>query len=435
MSPSKKSRAAIVLKARQKDPEEKKLIVKLSIGGKRLATLKIRKIKKKGPKRTRVPRGFFTNNYRFKFGWTPFEEYRNVEEQTYHDVHKLLADSLALEGISLERKNADEVLIDGVSQGPMHAGDTVTVDAIVKVIMSQATNNTNALSAQARLLKAFPFVVDGETVTGETPNYHDIRLAAGTPKLKNALRTAGLQEKRAVQIPDCLEAIHRKNVEANSPGCSIDSNPPNTAEFVPGSLSLEYMNELTKDEKMDELLSLPAIGIKTAMCVLAFAFGLPVFAVDTHVHRMVGWLGWVPSSANANDAAAHLDKLLPDKLKYGLHQGFWHHGQKCIRCKAGSDENTEGWNETVCVLEKYLTRQPRKERKVPDRKRKREEGDSEEVESPKPKTPKGNKTMISLDITDEEAAAMGGWRHDLQIDDNFGTLGANYTKSKTVIFT
>ena len=394
----------------------------------------VKKIKKIGPKKIKVAKGFFSNDYRFKFDWTPFEEFPDVDEQRYQDVHDLLAESLAPEGISLERKSADEVIINGVSQGPMHAGDSVTVDALVKVIMSQATTNTNALSAQARLQRAFPYLVDGETVVGETANYHDVRLDANADKLRTALATAGLQNKRAPKITECLNEIRKKNIEANSLGCDIDSNPPNTADFVPGSLSLEYLNKLTKQEKMDELLTLPLIGIKTAMCVLAFAFGEPVFAVDTHVHRLVSWLGWVPENSHPNDAAAHLDMFIPDSLKYGLHQGFWHHGQKCIRCKAGNDEKTEGWKEAVCVLEEYLKRQPRKERKSPERKRKKEADDGEDVNSPKPKARKGNKTMISQDIMDEEAAAKGGWHHEVKIDDNFGTLGANFTGNRKVYF-
>lgn len=46
-------------------------------------------------------------------------------------------------------------------------------------------------------------------------------------------------------------------------------------------------------ESMDELLKLPAVGRKTANCVLVYAFQTPAIPVDTHVHRISNRLGLV----------------------------------------------------------------------------------------------------------------------------------------------
>ena len=43
---------------------------------------------------------------------------------------------------------------------------------------------------------------------------------------------------------------------------------------------------------IDELVTLPGVGRKTASCVLAYAFHIPAVAVDTHVFRIVHRLGW-----------------------------------------------------------------------------------------------------------------------------------------------
>lgn len=43
---------------------------------------------------------------------------------------------------------------------------------------------------------------------------------------------------------------------------------------------------------MDELTSLPGVGLKTANVVLGNAFGVPGFPVDTHVMRVTGRLRW-----------------------------------------------------------------------------------------------------------------------------------------------
>lgn len=46
-------------------------------------------------------------------------------------------------------------------------------------------------------------------------------------------------------------------------------------------------------EDLDQLLSLPSVGRKTANCVLVYGFGKAAIPVDTHVHRIVNRLGIV----------------------------------------------------------------------------------------------------------------------------------------------
>jgi endonuclease-3 len=43
---------------------------------------------------------------------------------------------------------------------------------------------------------------------------------------------------------------------------------------------------------MEELVTLPGVGRKTASVVLAFSFNTPAIAVDTHVFRIAHRLGW-----------------------------------------------------------------------------------------------------------------------------------------------
>lgn len=43
---------------------------------------------------------------------------------------------------------------------------------------------------------------------------------------------------------------------------------------------------------MEELVTLPGVGRKTASCVLAYVYHIPAIAVDTHVFRIVHRLGW-----------------------------------------------------------------------------------------------------------------------------------------------
>ena len=61
---------------------------------------------------------------------------------------------------------------------------------------------------------------------------------------------------------------------------------------------------------IDELLSLPGVGRKTANCVLVYGFGIPALAVDTHVHRISNKVGLV-DTRNPHDTEVELSKIVP----------------------------------------------------------------------------------------------------------------------------
>jgi len=86
---------------------------------------------------------------------------------------------------------------------------------------------------------------------------------------------------------------------------------------------------------MNELLSFDGVGPKTASCVLLFCLQREDFAVDTHVQRITGLLGWHPAKSSREQTYHHLNKRIPDEFKYSLHIHFVHHGKVCDECKAG----------------------------------------------------------------------------------------------------
>lgn len=53
----------------------------------------------------------------------------------------------------------------------------------------------------------------------------------------------------------------------------------------------KFQNKVPSD--LDELLSLPGVGRKTANCVLVYAFHTPAIPVDVHVHRISNRIGLV----------------------------------------------------------------------------------------------------------------------------------------------
>ena len=79
----------------------------------------------------------------------------------------------------------------------------------------------------------------------------------------------------------------------------------------------------------EELMQLQGVGRKTANVVLAFAFGKPAIAVDTHVFRVSRRLGF--SSANTPDGVEQdLMRILPEE-KWGQahHWLIWHGRRIC----------------------------------------------------------------------------------------------------------
>ncbi|MEK7521833.1 MAG: endonuclease III [Patescibacteria group bacterium] len=65
---------------------------------------------------------------------------------------------------------------------------------------------------------------------------------------------------------------------------------------------------------LEELTSLPGVGRKTANIILARCFNIPAIGVDTHVHRIANFLGWVKTKT-PEQTEIELMKVLP--------QSYW----------------------------------------------------------------------------------------------------------------
>lgn len=65
-------------------------------------------------------------------------------------------------------------------------------------------------------------------------------------------------------------------------------------------------------ESLADLITLPGVGVKTARCVMVYAYGELVIPVDTHVQRIVNRLGWVKENTPEKTCFA-LEKTVPKK--------------------------------------------------------------------------------------------------------------------------
>ncbi len=80
---------------------------------------------------------------------------------------------------------------------------------------------------------------------------------------------------------------------------------------------------------MEELTKLPGVGRKTANVVLSNAFGIPAFAVDTHVFRVCNRLGLCRAD-NVTETEKQMTRIIP-KEKWGQahHWLIWHGRRLC----------------------------------------------------------------------------------------------------------
>jgi endonuclease-3 len=82
--------------------------------------------------------------------------------------------------------------------------------------------------------------------------------------------------------------------------------------------------------ELEDLLSLPGVGRKTANCVLVYAFNKPAIPVDTHVHRISNRLGIVKTQ-DVKKTEEELIKIVDKKYWLILNNIFVIYGQNiCI---------------------------------------------------------------------------------------------------------
>jgi endonuclease III len=169
------------------------------------------------------------------------------------------------------------------------------IDELVATVLSQHTSDVNSDRAFAQLKARFP---EWEQVAD-----------APVTQIADAIRAGGIANQKARRIQQILAAIEARE----------------------GSLDLSRLHDMDDAAAERYLRDLPGVGPKTAACVLVFAMGRPAFPVDTHVHRIVRRLGWVPAAASADKAHQVLAPIVPPAIKYDLHVAMISHGRTVCR--------------------------------------------------------------------------------------------------------
>ncbi len=84
-------------------------------------------------------------------------------------------------------------------------------------------------------------------------------------------------------------------------------------------------------DRMEDLVRLPGVGRKTANVVLSNAFGIPAFAVDTHVFRVSNRIG-LCRAETVEETERKMTRLIPREKWGNAHHWLIWHGRRV--CKA-----------------------------------------------------------------------------------------------------
>lgn len=101
----------------------------------------------------------------------------------------------------------------------------------------------------------------------------------------------------------------------------------------------EHAGQVPAD--MEQLERLPGVGHKTASVVMAQAFSIPAFPVDTHIHRLAQRWG-LTNGQNVVRTEADLKKLFPIESWNVLHLQIIYYGREFCTAR--------GCDGTVCQL-------------------------------------------------------------------------------------
>ncbi|OWM90470.1 putative DNA glycosylase At3g47830 [Punica granatum] len=186
--------------------------------------------------------------------------------------------------------------LDDDDNGDGDEDDESVLDGLVKIVLSQNTTDVNSQRAFASLKSSFP-------------TWENV-LAAEPRCIEDAIRCGGLAPTKASCIKNILTSLLEKR----------------------GKLCLEYLRDLSVDEIKAELSNFKGIGPKTVACVLMFNLQQDDFPVDTHVFEIAKRMGWVPSGADRNKTYLHLNRRIPDELKFDLNCLLFTHGKLCFEC-------------------------------------------------------------------------------------------------------
>ena len=142
----------------------------------------------------------------------------------------------------------------------------------------------------------------------------DVRVNKITPALFKLADNPFDMSKQEVEV---IRAIIRP--------CGLSPKKSKAIYELSGILVEKYNGDVPK--KIDLLEELPGVGHKTASVVVAQAFGIPAFPVDTHIHRLLTRWG-ITTGKNVVLTEKDAKKLFPEHIWNKLHLQIIFYGRE-----------------------------------------------------------------------------------------------------------
>ncbi|HKC65830.1 MAG TPA: hypothetical protein VKB86_19460 [Pyrinomonadaceae bacterium] len=169
------------------------------------------------------------------------------------------------------------------------------LDMLIKIILSQATSDTNSHRTFAALKRRFPT--------------WDAALRARRSTIADTIRSGGLANQKAAVIKDVLRQIKTEH----------------------GTLDLSFLHDFSSEEAVRYLSQFRGIGPKTIACTLLFACRKEVFPLDTHIFRVLRRVSLIPQKCTDRRAHEIMNRIVPKGKFYSFHVNLIRLGRTLCR--------------------------------------------------------------------------------------------------------
>ena len=156
----------------------------------------------------------------------------------------------------------------------------------------------------------------------------DVRVNQVTPHLWQLANT-----------PETMAKVPVEKIEQVVRPCGLGPQKARAIKELSRLLTEHHQGEVPAS--LEELEKLPGVGHKTAQVVMAQAFGVPSFPVDTHIHRLAQrWK--LTEGKSVAQTERDLKRLFPKESWNALHLQIIYYGRE--HCSA------RGCDGTVCEI-------------------------------------------------------------------------------------
>ena len=135
---------------------------------------------------------------------------------------------------------------------------------------------------------------------------------------------------KAANSPEAIVDMPLETLEGYIKSCGLYKNKAANIKACCEDLVIKFGGKVP--DTMEQLISLPGVGRKTANVMLSVAFGKPAIAVDTHVFRVAHRLG-LSCGKTPDDVEKDLCALFEPKDYRDVHFLLIRHGRDCCHAR------------------------------------------------------------------------------------------------------